>query len=289
MVLTYIVERKQGFNDFLKALDLPTKLVKSVLSKKLITINGLAKAYFQDVDPGDCVQISLPEETIDDTISHEAIPLDILFEDVYLLIVNKPYGMPVMVTKSHPTGTLSNALCHYYSANHINSKIHLVNRLDKDTSGLMVVAKNRYIKYLLSEDLRLKLHREYYALVEGVFDSKAGTIDLPIGKPEALSMHRAIMDDGDEAVTDYRVDCEFSGKSLLAITLRTGRTHQIRVHMAHLGHPIIGDMLYNPNHSKAERMMLSSHMIRFIHPITKIVIQFDLGLSDEFRNCLNQG
>ena len=289
MVLTYIVERKQGFNEFLKALDLPAKLVKSILSKKLIMINGLAKAYIQDVDAKDRVQISLPEETIDDTIRHEAIPLDIIFEDAYLLIVNKPYGMPVMVTKSHPTGTLSNALCHYYTTNHINSKIHLVNRLDKDTSGLMVVAKIRYIKYLLSEDLKLKLHREYYALVEGALEHKAGTIDRPIGKPEAMSMHRAIMEDGDEAVTDYRVEKEISGISLLAITLRTGRTHQIRVHMAHLGHPIIADKLYNPNHSKAERMMLSSHMIRFVHPITKNVIEFDLGLPDEFKNCLNQG
>lgn len=289
MVLTYIVERKQGFNEFLKALDLSAKLVKSILSKKLILINGLAKAYIQDVDAKDRVQISLPEETIDDTIQHEAIPLDLIFEDAYLLIVNKPYGMPVMVTKSHPTGTLSNALCHYYSTNHINSKIHLVNRLDKDTSGLMIVAKNRYIKYLLSEDLKLKLHREYYALVEGALEHKAGTIDRPIGKPEAMSMHRSIMEDGDEAVTDYRVEKEISGISLLAITLRTGRTHQIRVHMAHLGHPIIGDKLYNPNHSKAERMMLSSHMIRFVHPITKNVIEFDLGLPDEFKNRINQG
>jgi len=288
MILKYYVNQDLLFNDFLHLLHLPKKLISPILSQNLVKLNNQIQPYFKDLHSGDVITITLPEESVDNTIDHEDILLDIIFEDEYLLIVNKPSGMPVMVTKSHPLRTLSNALCHYYVKNNIKSKIHLVNRLDKDTSGLMIVAKNRYIKYLLSENLKHKITREYYCIVEGLLKNKIGLIDFSIGKANADSMIRIVKQDGLTALTEYEVLQEWNQYSLLKVKLQTGRTHQIRVHLSYIGHPIVGDSLYNSNKSEQTTMMLCSHFVQFIHPITNKLIEFDIGIPNSFHQFSNQ-
>lgn len=286
MELTYKIKKPEAIKNFLHECKVPGKLIKVLNGKQLIKVNNEFKTYNDTIKKGDTLKITIPDEEIDDTIDHENIPLDIIYEDEYLMIINKPYDMAVMVTKSHPNQTLSNALCYYFDQHQIQSKIHLVNRLDKDTCGLVVVAKNRFIKYLLSEDIKNTIDREYYAIVDGILPTKVGSIDLPIGKKDEMSMRREVMEGGDEAVTEYKVIKEFIRFSLLKITLETGRTHQIRVHMSHFNFPIVGDPLYNPKYKAGEKMLLCSHHVAFKHPITGVPLDFELNLPDNFKQFM---
>lgn len=285
MILEYVVNENQSFTDFLNQLQLPKNLMSPVLSQNLIQVNGETLPFYREVKKGDIVTLMVPEETIDSRISHDHITLKIVYEDDYLLIVNKPYGMPVMVTKSHPNNTLSNALCYYYAQNHIMSKIHLINRLDKDTSGLMAIAKNRYVKYLLSENLKNKIEREYYCIVHGIPASTHQVINLPILKENQDSMKRIVHPSGLNAITEYTVIKSFDDCSLLKVSLRTGRTHQIRVHLSHMGHPIIGDKIYHSQDDLME-MMLFSHRIKLTHPITHSFIDINLDIPESFKTFI---
>ena len=287
MILEYVVNETQSFNDFINQLQLPKNLMSPVLSQNLIQVNGQVLPFYREVKKGDIVTVMLPEEAIDTRISHENMILNIVYEDDYLMIVNKPSGMPVMVTQSHPHDTLSNALCYYYVQNHIMSKIHLINRLDKDTSGLMAIAKNRYVKYLLSENLKNKIEREYYCLVHGVPKLSHQVINLPILKENQDSMKRIVHPSGLNAITEYTVIKSFDDYSLLKVNLKTGRTHQIRVHLSHIGHPIMGDKIYHKMDNTIE-MMLFSHRIKFIHPITHSMIDINLDIPESFQSFIKE-
>lgn len=284
MMIQYKVDEDMSFQDFLVSTNLPNKLTKSIISQKLITVNLFPVNYVQSVSKGDTVSFTIPDEEIDQSIIHENIPLDIRYEDDYLLIINKSAKMPVMVTKSHPNHTLSNALCYYYQNHQINSKIHLVNRLDKDTSGLMIVAKNRYVKYLLSENLKQKISREYICVVEGILKEKSGTIALPIGKDDPLEMKRSVMENGLEAITHYEVMTFGDNYTVLSVRLETGRTHQIRVHLSHISHPIIGDKLYQSAYGG--ELLLCSHKLQFFHPITNELIKIKIDLPLSFHSYI---
>jgi 23S rRNA pseudouridine1911/1915/1917 synthase len=286
MELTYKIKKPEAIKNFLHECNVPSKLIRDFKGKQLIMVNNEFKTYNDTVKKGDTLKVTIPDEEIDQTIAHENIPLDIVYEDEYLMIINKPYDMAVMVTKSHESGTLSNALCYYFDQKNIQSKIHLVNRLDKDTCGLLVVAKNRFIKFLLSDNLKAKIDREYYAIVDGILPTKSGTIDLPIGKPDESSMIRAVMENGDEAITEYKVIKDFIRFSLLKVVLETGRTHQIRVHMSHFNFPIVGDPLYNPKYKPGEKMLLCSYKVSFKHPITGLPINFELDLPENFKKFM---
>jgi 23S rRNA pseudouridine1911/1915/1917 synthase len=283
MELTYKIKKPEAIKNFLHECNVPSKLIKEFKGKQLITVNNEFKTYNDTIKKGDTLKVTIPDEEVDQTILHEDIPLDMVYEDDYLMIINKPYDMAVMVTKAHETGTLSNALCHYFDIKNIQSKIHLVNRLDKDTCGLLVVAKNRFIKFLLSDNLKANIDREYYAIIDGILPAKQGSIDLPIGKPDEMSMRREVMEGGDEAVTDYKVLKEFIHYSLIKVTLETGRTHQIRVHMSHFNFPIVGDPLYNKKYKTGEKMLLCSYKVAFKHPITGVMLAYELDLPDSFK------
>jgi 23S rRNA pseudouridine1911/1915/1917 synthase len=288
MELMFKIKKPESIKNFLHETNIPYKLIEEVKGVKQIFVNNEIKTYLDTIKKGDTLKVSIPDEEIDTTILHEDIPLDIVYEDPYLMIINKPYDMAVMVTKSHESGTLSNALCHYFDLKGIHSKIHLVNRLDKDTCGLLVVAKNRFVKFLLSENLKTKIDREYYAIVDGILPEKVGSIDLPIGKRDEMSIKREVMEGGDEAVTDYRVLKEFVNHSLLKITLETGRTHQIRVHLSHFNFPIVGDPLYNPKTKPGEKMLLCSHHVHLKHPITGVDLDYELDLPKNFKDYMKQ-
>ncbi|HAQ55910.1 MAG TPA: RNA pseudouridine synthase [Acholeplasmatales bacterium] len=282
MELAYKIKKPASIKDFMHENNIPHKLVLQD-GKQLIVVNAEPRTWNDSVKKGDTLRITIPDEDIDPEIVKEAIPLDIVYEDEYLLIINKAFGMPVMITKSHPTGTLMNALCDYYDKHGIHAKIHLVNRLDKETVGLMIIAKNRFIKFLLSEDLKAKIDRQYYAIVEGILDAKEGTIDLPIGKADELSMKREVLMSGEDAVTDFEVVKEFGLKTLVRVKLETGKTHQIRVHFAHFGHAVVGDPLYNPKYRTGERLMLLSYRLSLKHPITGKDLDFTLDMPADFK------
>ncbi|MFA5006430.1 MAG: RluA family pseudouridine synthase [Candidatus Izemoplasmatales bacterium] len=282
MELAYKIKKPQTIKDFMHENNVPHKLVLKD-GKQLIVVNSEERTWNDSVKKGDTLRLTIPDEEIDPEVIKEDIPLDIVYEDEYLLVLNKAFGMPVMITKSHPTGTLTNALCHYYATHGINAKIHLVNRLDKETVGLMIVAKNRFVKFLLSEDLKVKIDRQYQAIIEGILDAKEGTIDLPIGKADEASTKREVLMDGEDAVTDFVVVKEFGLKSLIRVKLETGKTHQIRVHFAHFGHAVVGDPLYNPKYKAGERLMLQSDRLAFKHPITGKDLEFSLEMPADFK------
>jgi len=286
MKLTYVVQETQKLKTYLRSLSLPNHLMCQVLAQKLLSVNGVRNEFVDVVSQGDCVEIELPKESASSNIAKEDLPLTIVYEDEYLLIIDKAPFMPVMITKSHPCGTLMNALAFYYEKYHIECSIHLINRLDKETMGLILVAKNSYVKSLMTVELKSKISREYYAIVSGILDQKSGVITSPIGQPDSMSMKRAVIPTGKNAITEYHVLQEFSGMSLLAITLKTGRTHQIRVHMASMGHPLIGDPLYSNNALVGDYLMLQSHRVSFAHPITSQSIEINLELSNIMKNYI---
>jgi 23S rRNA pseudouridine1911/1915/1917 synthase len=285
MELAYRIKKPATIKDFMHENNIPLRLVVKD-GKQLIVVNSTPSTWNDSVKKGDTLRFTIPDEEIDPDVEKEDIPLDIVYEDDYLLVINKAAGMPVMCTKSHMTGTLMNALCFYYEKNGIGAKIHLVNRLDKETVGLMIVAKNRFVKFLLSEDLKAKIDRQYYAIVEGILEAKEGRIDLPIGKGDDMSMKREVLMDGDDAVTDFEVVREFGLKSLIRVKLETGRTHQIRVHFAHFSHPVVGDPLYNPKYKPGEHLLLQSYRIAFRHPITNKDLEFTLDMPADFQDYM---
>jgi 23S rRNA pseudouridine1911/1915/1917 synthase len=218
--------------------------------------------------------------TFNDEIEHDKtldLPINIVYEDDYLLVINKPAPLAVIGTGTHYEHNLSLMIANYYKKTNIKAAIHIVNRLDKDTNGLMMVAKHQYIHHLFSTDVS-KITRKYRAIIEGVIEEKEGIINLPIKKkPGEREIRRMVDESGKEAITNYKTIDDNKFYSLLDISLKTGRTHQIRVHFSHLGHPLVGDELYGHNYDG--KLRLQSYYLNFIHPITKQEIT--LSLKDE--------
>ena len=234
--------------------DFSARLRNKIKRDKLVTLNDEQTPGWIKPSVGDIIRIDLPEEK-----SHfepQPIPLDIVYEDDDLLIINKQPGLIVHPTKGHPTGTVANALMYYMQQTKKPFKIRFVNRLDMDTSGLLVVAKNAYCQNDYTRQMKANLvQKRYLAIVKDIVASDHGTIDLPIGRPDPDNVARGVMENGAPSVTHYTVRNRFhaSGYTLVELLLETGRTHQIRVHMSHIGHPVLGDWLYG-----GERIWLRS-------------------------------
>ena len=225
-----------------------------------ILINGDHVRVVDKVSENDIIEFIYPKEE-SDVIPWEH-DLAIVYEDEGLIIIDKEAGIPCIPTRGHRYHTVANALKYYYDCHNIEAAIHLVNRLDKDTSGLMLVAKNRDLHYQFSKDIK-QVKRVYHCLVEGKVTQ--GVIDAPILKLDK-EMRRIIDDRGKKAITHYRCIEYKEGNSLVECVLETGRTHQIRVHMASIGHPLIGDTLYG---GREGVLKLQSVELSFVHPITK--------------------
>lgn len=247
-------------DDFAYKKDINKKALKAIKMNGDILVNGIHQTVRYVLKQGDLVEFIYPKE--DNQIPKEDISLHIIYEDDYLMVIDKPKGMACIPTRSHPCHTLVNAISFYYQSIHLDSTVHLVNRLDKDTSGLMIVAKYREIHDLMCKNIE-HIYRKYHAHVEGKVSH--GVIDLPIYK-DGYKMQRIIDTRGKASVTHYRCLKYKGGKSLVECVLETGRTHQIRVHMAAIGHPLIGDTLYG---GKDGEFDLESVMVAFVHPITK--------------------
>ena len=271
-----------------KRFDFSTRLRNKIKRNSMVYVNDKAAVFWTSAEPGDVVKVCLPEET--NTFIPENIPLDILFEDEHLLIINKSPGIVAHPTKGQPNHTLSNAIAFYLQESKQNFKIRFINRIDMDTSGIIMISKTSYAQAIISKEMKANnVSKEYIALVFGNLEKKVGTINFPIGRPSEDSVARAVMIDGQEAITHYSVTEEFrNGKfSLLSLKLETGRTHQIRVHLSHIGHPIVGDYLYGGEFPiLIERQALHASSISFTHPITKKRVTLNAPLPTDISNAI---
>ena len=243
---------------------------------------------------GDEITVIIPEPESYD-VSPENIPLDIVFEDADLLVVNKPKGMVVHPAAGNYSGTLVNALMYHCadSLSGINGVMRpgIVHRIDKNTSGLLIVAKNDYSHLGLAEQIKEhSFTREYEAVVYGKFKNERGTVDAPIARHPKERKQMAIVLSGRNAVTHYSVIEEFKDFTHLRLKLETGRTHQIRVHMAHIGHPVAGDDVYGPKKviTSLSGQCLHAKKIGFVHPRTNEYIEFDSELPEYFEAFLKR-
>lgn len=280
-------ERKRIDSYLSKKLDISRSKIQKLIEQKKILVNGNEVATNYKVKENDQIEVN---DNLDFTIKieKENIPIDIVYEDNDLLIINKESGMVTHPAPGHYTGTLVNALLYRFDLKGDSIRPGIVHRLDKDTSGLMVVAKNEKVHDLLSNMMKEKqVKRHYLALVEGIIHHETGTIDAPIGRDVHDRQKMTVTDqNAKEATTHFRVLKRYQDKTLIECILETGRTHQIRVHMKYISHPVVNDPLYNKKKSDEFGQMLHSKSIEFIHPITKEKIYFEVDPPKEFKQKL---
>ncbi|MGI6392574.1 MAG: RluA family pseudouridine synthase [Candidatus Izemoplasmatales bacterium] len=272
--------------------DLSRTTVQKMLAANLVLVNGdIVKASYK-VKNGDLIEFNeLPLSEQD--ILPEAIPLDIIYEDNDLVVVNKPSGMVVHPAPGHYRGTLVNALLYHFqslSASSGNLRPGIIHRIDKDTSGVLMVAKTDFAHQALQNELKdKKTKRIYKALVEGVILNQAGVIEAPIGRDKQDRKKMAVTDTGKPAVTHFHVIARFQNHTFVECRLETGRTHQIRVHMTYIGHPLLGDHVYGKKKSEfGFGQYLHAETIGFTHPVSGKWMEYTAPLPEEFSRMLNR-
>ena len=246
-----------------------------------ILLNGKSARAIDTVKYDDIISIDIPT-SVSKGIAPIDIPLDIIYEDKYLIVLNKPPFMPVHPTKIHQEDTLANALCFYSEKRGEQYTFHAINRLDRNTSGLVIVAKDRHTTSVMS---KLNITKHYTAFVMGKFRDK-GCVNAPIGLSENSKIVRAVTSDGKSAITHYEPIDFKDNFTVLKLILETGRTHQIRCHMSYIGHPLLGDDLYGGTMEYINRHALHCGYIHFIHPITGDAIELTADLPDDMKNVL---
>lgn len=267
--------------------------IQKMIAQENCFVNGKAVKASYRVKEDDEVAFSLPEN-VEPDIAAEDIPLDILYEDEDVLVVNKPKHMVVHPAPGHLNGTLVNAVLYHCkgSLSGINGVMRpgIVHRIDKDTSGSLIICKNDNAHNSIAAQLKdHSIKRIYYALVYGVLKEDGMTIDAPLGRDPKDRMKMAVVSAGKRAVTHVRVLKRFEKFTYIACRLETGRTHQIRVHMSHIGHPILGDAVYAPGRKspvQCEGQVLHAKIIGFIHPTSGEYMEFDAPLPDDFKHFL---
>ena len=252
-----------------------------------IYINDQEVTVRYSLQTGDRVCIIFPKEEGSEQLKGENIPLSIVYEDDYVLVVEKPPGMSSIPSREHPTGSLANAIIgHYKQIGHF-ATVHIVTRLDRDTSGLVLIAKHRHIHHLFSLSKSVKtVERKYKALIKGALTPFKGMIEQPIGRVETSIIKREVRLDGQYALTEYNTLQVYNQFSLVELKLQTGRTHQIRVHMAHNGHPLLGDDLYGGSRQLIGRQALHCYSLKFLHPVTEKRLSFEIPLPDDILNVI---
>lgn len=275
--------------------DISRSAAQKLIENGLVTLNGKAVKKNHKTSSGETFEISLPEPEITDVVPQN-IPLDVVFEDKDVIVINKPRGMVVHPAPGHPDGTLVNALLYHCgdSLSGIGGMIRpgIVHRIDMDTSGLLIVAKNDSAHTHLSAQLSDRsLSRVYEAIVYGRIKEDSGTINAPIGRHPTDRKRMAVTDKNSRsAVTHFEVIARYNGFTHVRCILETGRTHQIRVHMAHIGHPLLGDLVYGKK--KPDKgisgQCLHAKKLKFIHPSTNTQMSFDTKLPEYFSEVLKK-
>lgn len=312
-ILEYkITEAEQGFtvSQYLKAKGYSTRSRIQLKKEMESVLVNKAPAYMnRRLMSYDTLTIHIIEEAFSEKILPVNLPLDILYEDEDLMVINKPAGMPIHPSMNNYDNSLANALAWYFQQKETPFVFRCINRLDRDTSGLTIIAKHYVSAGMLSGMVALQefpcqeasaagsqdicrkhkgILREYLAIVRGFVTPPSGTITAPLGRKSGSIIERTIdFERGEPAVTHYHVIEEKNGHSLVSLELETGRTHQIRIHMKYLGYPLIGDYLYNPDTEYMNRQALHSHRLAFTHPVTGQAMEFTAPLPEDMRKVLS--
>ncbi len=279
--LKHILKNNMGLSE---------RLIKRLKNNKKILVDSVLTFVNHMVSAGEIVEVHIDfEETAEDIIP-EDVPIDIIYEDEYLIALNKQPGIVVHPTCSHPSGTIANGVMLHYLNNNQHKKIRPVSRLDRDTSGVIVFAKNEFIQESLIKQMHQNNYiKEYIGVVSGIIENNSGTIDLPIARKPGSIMLRHISDDGARSVTHYTVVKHLKNATLLKFKLETGRTHQIRVHCQTIGHPLIGDTLYAEPNSDCQligRQALHSIETVFTHPVLNHQIHLRANIPQDIKNLI---
>lgn len=292
MNLSYQIDKDEHYDNVLHVLKeqflLSDRLITKLKKANKIYLNSLPTYTKKSVTVGDTVSVLIDFEEDNSNIVASNIPLNIIYEDDYLLVLNKPANIAIHPSILHFDNSLSNGVKFYFDKLGLKKKIRIVNRLDRNTSGIVILAKNEYIQECLIKQMKTnEFKKEYLAIAKGILESKSGTLNFPIARKEGSIIERSVSSDGDSAITHYDVVKEFNNLSLVHIVLETGRTHQIRVHFSHIGHPILGDTLYGSPSELINRQALHSYKLTFIHPVTKKELILESSLPNDIKNIIN--
>lgn len=288
-VLEYIISQEDDgklIKDFLLEKGFSRQnLVELKKIPESILLNGVWEYVTCKLTNGDTLRIQIREEMSSEKIPPIELPFPVVYEDEDIVVVNKPANMPIHPSLNNYENTLGNAAAYYFMQQGKSFIFRCINRLDRDTTGLTVLAKHMVSCSILQSDMvKRGISREYLAIVEGVFENAEGTIDAPIGRKEDSTIERMVdFEKGERAVTHYRVLEQKENVTMVSLKLETGRTHQIRVHMTSVGHPLIGDFLYNPQNKGMKRQALHAWKLSFVHPITKEMMKLEAPVPEDMK------
>lgn len=304
MKLSYKVQEQNKYSTIKEVLKIEFSISDRLLLKlkklqKITLNNNLAYAHTQ-VKAGDLIECDLNYAEDNSNIVPIKMELDIVYEDEGYLIVDKPCGIPVHPSINHFSDSISNGIRYYFDKIGLHKKIRPVNRLDKDTTGLVIFAKNEYIQECLVRQMQSKdFVKKYIAIVEGHLEKSCGSIEAPLARKKESIIERCVRSDGENAITHYRVltydeinklflckDTAVKPFDIVECILETGKTHQIRVHFAYIGHPLLGDTLYGNPSTCINRQALHCYFLSFIHPILKTKVKYFCELPDDMKNII---
>ena len=290
MILKYIIQddKYNTINQVLKEeFRISSRLLTKIINNEKVLLNGHFCDTRKKPNLDDIIEVLLDLEEDNTNIKSTKMELNILYEDNGLLVINKPPRVAIHPSLRHYDNSLSNGVKYYFDKIGVKKKIRPVNRLDLDTSGLVVFAKNEYIQECLINEMKTgKFYKEYVCIVKGTIKKKNGTINAPITRKEKSIIERCVKNDGQKAITSYEVLQEYSNYSVIKCILETGRTHQIRVHMAYIGHPILGDTLYGTKSDLINRQALHCYNLCFNNPVTKKQLKLKSNIPTDMRKLI---
>lgn len=290
--ITYTIEQEDGglrVELFLRRRGFSRQnLVEIKRMPKSILVNGEHYYMCQQLKKGDELKVCIHETESSEKIPAVYHPLNIVYEDEDIMVINKAADMPIHPSMNNYYNSLANALAYYFEQQGKPFIFRCSNRLDRDTSGLTIISKHLVSASILAQQVaKREVHREYLAIARGSVTPKEGIIDVPLGRKDSSIIERTVdWERGERAVTHYKVIEKSNGHSLISLQLETGRTHQIRIHMKHIGYPLVGDYLYNPDMEWIQRQALHSYKMAFRHPITNEYMEFTAELPEDMQRVL---
>lgn len=289
MRLAYVNSSKySNVKEVLKAeFSMSDRLLLKLKKLDKIYLNGNVTSVNHPVLENNLIECYLDYEEDNSNIVPTEMPLNIIYEDEAYIVVNKPAGIPVHPSMDHYTDSLSNGIAFYFNQIGLKKKIRPVNRLDKDTSGIVIFAKNEYIQECLVRQMKSKeFIKRYIAVVNGNLDNLEGTINAPIARKEGSIIERCVSETGDIAITHYKVLKRKTDFDIVECILETGRTHQIRVHFAYLGHSLLSDTLYGTSSSLINRQALHAYEVEFTHPLSKKKVKYIATVPEDLNKLM---